>query len=331
MVIRMGVIGAGHWSRRVHLPALSALQDAGRLDVIGVCDLDAGRTAECAADLDAPPFADADEMIASASPDALALLVNTRGMPAMIARAIEHRIPFICEKPPATDSDTHRRLADAVGALPHVVGYNRRHSAHIQQARAWMAGSDVQSVTALFSRFHRKDPDFTTTAVHAIDATLFLAREPLQSAQAAIVPAGSLFNYFIGGITAGGARIDILITPDTASAEETYIVRSADVAVVARFPQGTMPDKEATVEMHRNNEVVQRLWPRDLGLDPDDHPAMVGVRAEHEHFLDVLAGAAPSACTLADTLQTQQLRELLGARDALPQTFEWNAESELNG
>jgi myo-inositol 2-dehydrogenase / D-chiro-inositol 1-dehydrogenase len=332
MPTRLCVIGAGRWSRRVHLPALSTLQQAGRVEVMGVCDLDAGRAADYAAELDAAPFADADQMIASTSPDALALLVNVGCMPDLIAKAIEHRIPFICEKPPAAGTETHRRLADSVGDLPHVMGYNRRHSAHIRQAKAWAAGLELQSVTALFSRKHRKDEDFSTTAVHGIDTALFLAG-PLRSAQITIAPAGPVRSFFINGLTGSGVRVDILITPYTASKDETYIIRSADRTIVAQFPQGMMEGKEATVELHENNRVVERRTPGDLGLDPDDYSAMVGVRAEHEHFLDVLAGTAPSACTLADTLQTQQLRELLTARkllaerDDLPQTFEWTAES----
>jgi predicted dehydrogenase len=297
----------------MHLPALRNLAKVQDVACVGVCDLNRSSAEEYARQLPGTPAActDVDEMLATLRPDGVLVLVPPPVAADVIARVARRRVPFLTEKPPAPDTATHRRLIEHVGDLPHVVAYNRRHAPYVQQARDWMRDQPVQSVTVLFSRHHRREPDFTTTAVHAIDTAWHLAGGDFAAMRIEAAPAGQAVSYFIHGWTRGGSRIDILLTPDTASATEHYIVRSAERTVLLSYPQPSMMDVPGYVELHEANKVVARKGAADFGIDPEDFPTLGGILGEQVSFCEVLRGAAEPVSTLANTLQTQQVREAL--------------------
>ena len=304
------MVGAGAWSTRSHLPAMKRIQAAGLAEYPAVCDLDEAKAKPYAAELDAASYADLDAMVREVRPDGLALIVGPAAMADVILRAVEHRVPFLCEKPPAPDLATHRRLVEAAGDLPHATGYNRRSSPYLAKAKEWLAGERLQTVTVHFTRHRRHDPDFTTTAVHGIDTAVYLAG-PLASARIETAPAGAVQNVFINGWTAAGTRVDITVLPDTGSAQEHYICRSADRTVRVAYPQHPMIDYPGYVERHEGNQVIERLSHADFGLEADDLPALIGILGEQELFARMLAGEAEPISTLETSLHAQELREPL--------------------
>lgn len=303
----------------MHLPALAGLIRSQNVTCAAVCDLNeklASQYAQqlaSAAGLDSSPqvFRDMQAMLDTCSPDGVLVLVAPAAASSVSSQVARRRVPFLAEKPPAPDTPTHRRLIKEVGDLPHVVAYNRRHAPYVVQARQWMQGLRPQSVTCLFSRYRRRDPDFTTTAVHAIDTVRFLANDDYATLRIEAAPAGPAINYFVTGWTRGRTRVDILMTPDTASAVEHYTIRAADRAVFVSYPQPSMMDVPGFVELHEQNRVVQRMSARDFDIAPDDASTLCGILGEQASFCRVLRSQAESVSTLAGTLQTQQVREAL--------------------
>jgi predicted dehydrogenase len=331
MAPRIAIVGAGRWSSRVHLPACRELQNRGLAEYVGVCDLDADKAHDYASVLDTRPFSDLDRMIEAVGPDGIVLLVGHADMAAAVQKAIDLRVPFLCEKPPAPDLATHRELLKAAHDLPHVVAYNRRHAPYVAKAKEWLADETLQVVAVHFARHRRRAEDFTTTTVHAIDAALFLAGD-LVAARIEAAPTGHVTNFFVDGWTAAGTRVTVLVTPDTGSAEEHYVCRSTDRTVRVAFPQEPIIDRPGRVELHEGNEVVKRLRPEDFGLADTDLPALIGILGEQERFARMLAGEADSLSTLRTSLGTQVLREELrrlighGRR-----SVDWRAQSDADG
>ncbi len=320
-VLRLAIIGCGSWSSRMHLPALVKLARDPQVVVAGVCDLDR-RLAEGYAQqlraglgqarVDGPAVhSDADQMLERVRPDGVLVLVPPPVAAQVIERVARHGVPLLTEKPPAPDTAAHRRLIDVVGDLPHVVAYNRRHAPYIRQAKEWMAQQAVQSVTVLFSRHQRREPDFTTTAVHAIDTAWHLAGGQFAAMRVEAARGGQAISYFVNGWTKAGVRVDVLMTPDTASAVEHYTVRASDRTVFVSYPQPSMMDAPGFVELHVGNRVVARKTAGDFEIEPEDFPALGGIASEQELFCRVARGEAKAVSTLANTLQTQLVREAL--------------------
>jgi len=294
----------------MHLASLRDLQRRGAIGFTGVCDVDETKAAAFARQIGAEAvFTDADAMLAKGGADGVMIIVPPLVTPQLIRLAIRHRLPFFCEKPPAPDSATHRALIREAGELPHLVGYNRRHGPYMVKAREWLRGFQIQSVTAAFSRYRRCEADFSSTAVHAIDAVRCVGGEDFATVNVEVSRTGEVPNYYINGWYRSGARYDILITPDTASADEHYVIRSAGRTVFLSFPHRNVYDVPGYVERREGNKVIERLGPADLGYKPDDIPGLAGIRAEHETFIRLLQTGEAVSSTLAATLQTQEVRE----------------------
>ena len=102
------------------------------------------------------------------------------------ARILSRGIPLLLEKPPGETVDEVDRLAAAAREggrggrdVPHQVAFNRRYVPLVAALRD--GGSNVsgpaaplQHVRYEMVRVNRRDPDFSTTAVHAIDAVRFI-------------------------------------------------------------------------------------------------------------------------------------------------------------
>ncbi len=115
----------------------------------------------------------------------------------------------------------------------------------------------------------------------------------------------------MSGWTKAGVRVDVLMTPDTASAVEHYTVRAGERTVFVSYPQPGMMDVPGFVEVHEGNRVVARKTAGDFGIGAEDFPGLGGIAAEQASFCRVARGQEQAVATLGNTLQTQQVREAL--------------------
>jgi len=308
---RLAIVGLGGWATSMHLPACRVIQEAGQACYCGLCDREEGRARQAAAFLGGTAYTDLERMLQAEQPDGLVILVKPDATPGVIAQAIKWQIPFLTEKPPATSVQVHRQLMEAAGALPHVIAYNRRFTPYAASARAWLQGHPLQTVEANFCRFRRLEADFTGTAVHGIDAVLFLAGGRLAEARLEAVRKDTICNLFMTAWTRENCRIQLTVAPDSAFTTEEYVMRSTRRnARIAHPWQGRDPGR---VCLYEDDRLRQDLTAGDFDLAADDWPSLSGIRAEHENFIDLIGGQGPSLATLQDTLNTQILRESFGA------------------
>jgi len=313
---RLAIVGLGGWASAMHLPVCRRLQEEGKARYFGLCDRDEAKARSAAASLGGKAYADLGEMLTAEKPDGLIILVKPDDTPHLIQKAIEFRIPFLTEKPPSPSVAVHRRLMEEARELPHVIAYNRRFTPYAAQAREWLAGQPLQSVEASMCRFRRREADFTDTAVHTIDAALFLAGSRVVEARVEAVRKDAILNLFLTAWTAGNCHIQLAITPDSAFTEEEYAVRAtARSARIAHPLQGVDAGR---VRLFEDNKLRHDLSARDLGMAENDWPALSGILAEHQNFIELLEGTRPSLATLRDTLNTQILREAFGGFLAEP-------------
>ncbi len=312
-VSKLCIIGTGAWANAMHLPVMRKLQHEGLVEYVAVCDLDQTAAMAFGAQLGIETAcSDADQMLREVDCDGVVLLLPPAGMPQAIRLAVRYGKPFLCEKPPSTDTSTHCELIEEVGDLPHLVAYNRRHSPFITKACEWLQGQELVSLTTHFSRYRRSDKDFTTTAVHAIDTARCLGGD-IGEYRVETQRCAGVVNYYVNGWFVNGARFDILLTPWTASAEEHYIVRGVERTVFVAFPTPGVFDGDGCVEYRSDNRVIQRLRAGDFGIAADDWPRLAGIDAEHRSFLKVLENGTVAESNLVTTLQTQEIRAALRA------------------
>lgn len=159
MSLSLALIGAGAMGRQ-HCDVIDATPEA-RLCAIA----DPGESGrDVAARRGVPAFADHQEMLESACPEAV-IIANPNAL--HVAAALDcltAGVPALIEKPIGTDLGEASRLVNAAqeASIPLLVGHHRRHNPLIAEARELIAGGllgRLTNVTALW-QLHKPDDYF---------------------------------------------------------------------------------------------------------------------------------------------------------------------------
>ena len=95
---------------------------------------------------------------------------------------MSRKLHLFVEKPPGVYAEQTRQMANCAetNGVIAMVGFNRRYMPVLRHAYemldATFPPASVARVEYTMTRFDRWDPDFSTTAIHAIDTARFLAR-----------------------------------------------------------------------------------------------------------------------------------------------------------
>jgi predicted dehydrogenase len=183
MPFRIAVIGCGQIAFSHHGPAYQKYcLETPDTALAACCDLDETRAA---AFRDAFGFAraytDWEEMLERERPDAICLNVLPAQTGDLTCAILQAGVPLLLEKPPgmtAGEVDQMIECAYQTGT-PNQVAFNRRFMpllARLRQSLASrFASQEIHHIHYDFCRIGRTDPDFSTTAVHGIDAARFIA------------------------------------------------------------------------------------------------------------------------------------------------------------
>jgi myo-inositol 2-dehydrogenase / D-chiro-inositol 1-dehydrogenase len=123
-------------------------------------------------------------MLDTESPDAVCLVVPPAVTCALACQILEMRFPLLLEKPPGlTTAEIDRMITTAQSTgTPNQVAFNRRYTPLVtalkQRILELEPPGGLQHLQYDFYRVGRTDPDFSTTAIHGIDAARFLAGSP---------------------------------------------------------------------------------------------------------------------------------------------------------
>ena len=179
---RVCVVGAGGHASRNLYPYVGK---AGA-ELVGVCDLDAGRAETNARRFGGTAYTDLDAMLDAESPDAVMVCVGPEAHAAHATRILERGLPVYTEKPPAATA------ADALGVarvaaergLLCTTAFKKRYSAAYARARAWLdalpPGEGLRAYSADYcsAPYDNASPRRTFLldfCIHLIDLTGYLA------------------------------------------------------------------------------------------------------------------------------------------------------------
>lgn len=241
----IGVIGAGSHSRNNHGAAFKAVKaDApAELELAAVCDLDADKARQYAADYGfARTYTDIAAMLAAEQLDALVAVTPITLTRQIAGDLLPHGIPLLMEKPPGLHLGETRELLEIARqtGTPHMISFNRRFCPAVLGARQWLADNaldrPVTTVQAQMLRVHRREADFVTgTGIHLIDAVLSFMPRPLRLASRRLPPSGRTdvcANSWTTQLAfADGAAAQLHIAPDCGRHAETYELFGPEYAV----------------------------------------------------------------------------------------------------
>ena len=175
-------IGCGEHARVAHGPSQRrcAAERSG-LILAGCCDLDPERAEAFRRDFGyRRAYTDPAGMLEAERPDAAVVVVPVDNTVAVGSLVLERGIPLLLEKPPGeTAAEVDRLIAAAERGgrvVPHQVAFNRRFAPLVRDLRRRIEeAGPLQHVHYEMTRVERRDPDFSTTAIHGFDAVRYLA------------------------------------------------------------------------------------------------------------------------------------------------------------
>lgn len=127
---RIGLLGAGSHSSQNHGPAWRdyAARHPGTVELVSVCDLDAGRAREYADRFGFSGACTDLQQLLDAGLDGLVAVTPMEQTEALATRILQAGVPVVIEKPPGVGVDGAQRLLRVAEQTqtPHMVSFNRR-------------------------------------------------------------------------------------------------------------------------------------------------------------------------------------------------------------
>lgn len=324
--MKLCMIGCGNFARQFHGPVQQrcAAQDP-ELALAACCDVDANRARDYGSAFGYPRhYTDLPAMLAAEQPDAVVLAVPPEITCAAASQVLARGFPLLVEKPPGISPEQLARLIDAAdqGGARVQVGFNRRYMPVMHRAREIIDGAfgptPAGRIDYEMLRFDRWDRDFSTTAVHAIDAVRFLAGSPFRTARLdyqTLARAGrEAAGVSIELECVSGTRVRVEIQPVAGCNSESVKIHTLgqSVAVKIPFPGKSMAD--GTVEHWRGDELVASF--SDAG---GDGPEKMGVLGETKAFLRAVRSGAMPSPGLRECHQQVTLMEAIRLRQTEPE------------
>jgi myo-inositol 2-dehydrogenase/D-chiro-inositol 1-dehydrogenase len=315
------MIGCGSFAQQCHGPAQRALRAANPgIELVACCDTNSD---SCRAYSEAFGFrrrySEIREMLSTERPDAVVLAVPPEVTCTAASLVLERGFPLLLEKPPGLTAKELERLIAAAekGGVPAQVAFNRHYMPVMKKALEILNSAfrpeAVGRIDYEMIRFDRWDPDFSTTAVHALDAALFLARSPFRSAEISFQPQryGGLeaTNIAVEAECACGTRVRMNIQPVSAANEEFVKIHAIGQSLAIRVPVSPQSHGDGSVEYWRSDALVHTFSDRSVGA-----VERLGVLGETEAFLNAVGSGAPLAPRIQDCHQQVALMEAIRAR-----------------
>ncbi len=286
------VVGASETAALLHLPELARLRDAGRIDLVEICDLRPDAAEEMRRRFGfAGDGGDAVAAIHRPDIDLVYLLGNAQQHHALGIVALTAGKHLFVEKPIAPGYTEARALADAAHArgLVAVGGHNRRFLAALARLRALAGSSGWTYAEAVFHKpEYGRPPPFgaaswlTANGIHALDVLVYMM--------------GGLPDHVTAQAGGRGA------SPSTFSA----LMRWAGNVQGVFLCDNSAGERREGYTFHAPGEswrvTEAGLSGRRDGGPPmafDLSPAGDGFAAEHDAFLAAVEGGPPPPNTIA--------------------------------
>jgi myo-inositol 2-dehydrogenase / D-chiro-inositol 1-dehydrogenase len=322
------MIGCGDFARLCHGPSqrkCAALHPD--LELAACCDIDPIRAQAYAESFGfARHYSEVLTMLDAEDPDGVVLAVPPSMTCRVASLVLERGFPVLLEKPPGTTPAELDRLiaaAERGGAMAQVA-FNRRYMPVMLKAREILdtqfPPEPVSRIDYEMVRFNRWDPDFSTTAIHALDAALFLARSPFLAAEVHFQPQRQGdrdgVNILVEADCASGSQVMVNIQPVTGRNAESAKIHTVGQMLAIRIPASPLSDETGALEHWRNNELVA-----SYADGAGDVGERFGIVRETEAFVDAVRSGTGFTPRLEECRQQMALMEAIRLRRVGPIRF----------
>ena len=327
MAFRICTIGCGGIASGRHGPSYAAYA-AARPDteLVACCDLDDERAERFQRKFGfARRYNDLVEMLETEAPDAVCLVAPVALTCELSCRILGMGYPLLMEKPPGrTLEEIDRMIAAAeAGGVPQQVAFNRRYAPLGREFRRLLseAGSAdaVQHIRYEMVRVQRRERDFSTTAIHGIDAVRFLVGSDYAHVRFHYQELPDLgpgvCNTFMDCTFESGATGHLSFCPVAGVAVERATVHALDHTFMLHHPTwGGLDGAGRLLHVHKG-EVKVDVVGSDVA-ELGERFELEGFYGENASFFDDIRAGWRPAGDLKSARQSLEVAQYMGERRA---------------
>lgn len=314
--LRIAVIGCGGIANREHCPALASFPE---VELVGACDLDAGRVQATADRWGIEGrYTDHRAMVEAEAPDAVYVILRPHHLYDPAAWCLERGLHLFMEKPPGITAYQTRSLAQIAernGCLT-MVGLNRRYSPLLNAARDLVLERGPMSMVVCGGYVpHGDRPGYYDGAVdilhchgvHYLDTLRWLAGDVAQIASQVRASEREFATiwFALTRHESGCSGMVMLNWQAGGGRPYDFEMHGRGISVFASLRDGA----RVLVEGEERPELLA-----EFGPPPGDDPLRYyGFREENRHFVDCLLAGRQPLTNLTDATKSMELADAMYA------------------
>lgn len=316
--MKVCLVGCGYMATAGHGPSLRQYAaDHSDITLAGCCDVEQAKAQRFAEKFGFhAAYTDVQTMLQAEKPDAVSLIVPPKLTAQYTVQLLKAGIPVLLEKPPGMDRAQTLELmewARRTGTI-HQVAFNRRYMPMVQRFRQLATSCPGQYWQYDFYRYARRDADFSTTSIHAIDTLRFLVGQPYSQVRFTYLPSGAGEEYvptiLLDCLFADGQQGRITFVPTSGTGVERCVMHGINELITAELPYHGGEGTSGSIRKIRADEILFR---EDAPMDTPMHVSN-GFYGENAHFLDCVREGRQPEGDIASGLQAVEIAQCIRQR-----------------
>ena len=319
MSFKIAVVGCGWVSMDCHGPAYRryADQHAG-IELTACCDRDPARADEFRERFGFKhACSDYLAMLEMEHPSAVCLNVPEKMIAAIGVEILNRGHPLLAEKPPGLTQEEVGRLIAAAEASQaiNMVAFNRRHMPLMVRLKNWLTGRQIHAIHYQMARVGRTNDDFSTTGIHAVDTTRFLAgADYLQihfRYQDLHALGAQVANFQLDCLFENGSIASIALNPVSGINVERVVVHCPENTFLLNCNNG--PDAPGSLKHYQKGQLLTELDGWNISGSRESY-ILDGFYAEDAAFFDAVRTGVPVRDDLQSALQSVEIMQHMRER-----------------
>ena len=307
--VKVGFIGAGGMSNRVHYPSLAEFED---VEIAAVCDIDESKLDARAEEYNIrESFTDYPKMLKEVDLDVVYIVMPPMGLKDIVLDCLGVGKHVFVEKPPGVITAETKEMADSAKGLKTMVGFNRRFGPVMRETKKIV--EERGKVCQIVSEFHKNmlqtGPYYEmsiarTDIIHVVDVLRWACGEVKEIKSYVHQFYADWNNSFNAVMEFENGSVGILSgNRATGARYERFEMHGNGIGAYVRAPH--------KAEIWIDGQPEPTILEEKVLTGSDDMRITYGYRDENRIFIDCIKEDKTPPCSFDDAVKTMELVDLI--------------------